>query len=246
MNQVFIGADSRKPIVGQVCRHSILRRSPRTDVRLIDRQDMTDRGLYWRRSEFVGNMEVDTSDRKPFSTEFSFTRFLTPFLAGEDATWALFCDDDFLFLDDISRLFTYADPRYAVMCVKHRHNPTEEIKMNSKVQTIYRRKNWSSLTLWNCKHPATKALTIKDVNERTGQWLHAFEWLEDKDIGEIPEEWNFLAGVSPTTTCVPHALRAIHYTLGGPWFDEWKGRDLSALWEAEAKDFAAHAVEKAA
>jgi hypothetical protein len=230
---VYVGFDSRKPGTAHVCAHSIRRRSKDVGVEFIDAEIMRRRALYWRQSETTEEgVLIDKSDRKPFSTEFSFTRFLTPFLHHREG-WAAFCDDDFLWLEDANKLFELADPKYAVMVVKHAHLPTEAVKMDGRPQTVYPRKNWSSLVLWNCEHPANRQLTSQDINTKPGAWLHGFRWLNDCEIGSLPEEWNFLVGVSPTTGNVMRSIKALHYTLGGPWFESWRDRDMSALWLAE-------------
>src|SRR6185437_187672 len=137
-----------------------LRRSSRpVTIRALRRPDLIDAGVYTRRAIRVGNGWIDGIDGKPFSTEFSFSRFLVPALSLFDG-WALFCDCDFLFTADISRLFALADDRYAVMCVKHRHDPVETRKMDGVPQTRYRRKNWSSLVLWNCGHKSNRPLSV--------------------------------------------------------------------------------------
>src|SRR5262245_54390633 len=61
------------------------------------------------------------------STDFSFSRFLTPYLAGYEG-WALFMDCDMLALDDFAKLWRLRDERYALMCVQHDHVPKEETK----------------------------------------------------------------------------------------------------------------------
>src|SRR3546814_6586317 len=76
------------------------------------------------------------------STDFSFSRFLTPSLAGFQ-DWAIFMDDDMLVLDDIAKLWALRDDRYAVQVVKHDHVPQEDVKFLDKVQTKYEKKNWS-------------------------------------------------------------------------------------------------------
>ena len=63
--------------------------------------------------------------------------------------WALFIDCDIVFLEDVNNLFSLADDRYAVMCVKHEFKPKPGLKMDGQVQTVYPRKNWSSVVLWN-------------------------------------------------------------------------------------------------
>jgi hypothetical protein len=82
------------------------------------------------------------------------------------------------------------------MVVKHDHQPTEHWKMDGQFQTRYHRKNWSSVCLFNCDHPANKALTVDLVNSAPGRDLHAFSWLADDLIGELPPEWNWLVGHS--------------------------------------------------
>jgi hypothetical protein len=102
-------------------------------------------------------------------------------------------------------------------------------------QQAYACKNWSSLILWNLDHPAHDALTTKLVNHAPGRWLHAFGWLSGDQIGELPEEWNWLVGHSPTID--PKVMPgshftpdALHFTDGGPWFPDWKGSEWDGLW----------------
>ncbi|KAG2654631.1 hypothetical protein PVAP13_1NG509000 [Panicum virgatum] len=173
--RVFVGYDSREDIAYRVCRRSLLRRSSiPVDVIPIVQQELREAGLYWR-------------ERGPTeSTEFSFTRFLTPHLAGYRG-WALFVDCDFLFVADVAELARLADPRYAVLCVHHDYTPRESTKMDGAVQTAYPRKNWSSMVLFNCGHPKNRAaLTPEAVSTQTGAYLHRFMWLDDGEVGEIP------------------------------------------------------------
>ena len=58
--------------------------------------------------------------------------------------WAVFCDCDFIFLEDISKLIKNLDNSKAIYCVKHDYTPKEKHKMDGQKQTIYPRKNWSS------------------------------------------------------------------------------------------------------
>jgi lipopolysaccharide biosynthesis glycosyltransferase len=161
------------------------------------------------------------------STEFSFSRFLTPYLANYEG-WALFMDDDVLVLDDIAKLWALRDPKFAVQVVKHDHNPTEETKFLGKVQTKYEKKNWSSVMLFNCEK--CRALTPEYVNSATGLQLHQFKWLESDDlIGELPHRWNHLADYDPYDPDVS----LVHYTIGGPFYDEFRDCEYSKEWLAE-------------
>ena len=115
---VFVGWDSREDIAYRVCRHSILRRaSIPVEVTPILQDALRAEGLYSRPADPLA------------STEFTYSRFLMPALAGYRG-WALFCDCDFLWLADIAELFALADDRYAVYCVHHDYRPRESSKMD--------------------------------------------------------------------------------------------------------------------
>ena len=219
--RVFIGWDSREDIAYQVARHSLLRQaSIPVEVIPIKLNDLVDKGLYTR--------EIDPLA----STEFTYSRFLTPHLAGFDG-WALFCDCDFLYFGDVADLVQYQKPEHAVACVKHDYTPKETTKMDGQAQTVYPRKNWSSFMLFNCAHPSTKQLTVEAVNSQTGAYLHRMQWAADDEIGEIPTEWNWLEGWNEKpATGTPNA---VHYTRGGPWFDNWQDVDYADQWRAEAE-----------
>lgn len=163
------------------------------------------------------------------STDFSFSRFLIPWLCDYEG-WGLFMDCDMLMLDDIAKLWELRDDKYAVMCVKHDHVPTEEVKFLNAKQTKYEKKNWSSVMLFN--NAKCKALTLDYVNEASGLELHQFKWLAGDDlIGGIPQRWNHLVGYNPPTDDVSN----VHYTEGGPYFHEYVDCEHAAPWFAELK-----------
>ncbi|MGZ5042326.1 MAG: glycosyltransferase [Usitatibacter sp.] len=161
------------------------------------------------------------------STEFSFSRFLVPWLAGYEG-WALFMDCDMLMLEDIAELWKLRDERFAVQVVKHAHVPKEDVKFLGHTQTKYEKKNWSSVMLMNCAR--CKALTPQYVNTASGLELHQFKWLGDDGlIGELPARWNHLVGYD-----APRGDAAVvHYTIGGPWFDEYRDCEYSGEWRRE-------------
>ncbi|CAA7406490.1 unnamed protein product [Spirodela intermedia] len=224
--KIFVGYDPREAVAYDVCRRSILKRaSIPVEVIPIKQPELRDAGLFWR-------------ERGPTeSTEFSFTRFLTPYLAGYQG-WAVFVDCDFLYLADVAELAALADDRYAVMCVHHEYAPKETVKMDGVVQTTYPRKNWSSMVLYNCGHPKNVAtLTPETVSTQTGAFLHRFQWLDDAEIGEVPFVWNFLVGHNKMVEGDPATYpRAIHYTTGGPWFEAYKDCDFAELWLQELEE----------
>lgn len=220
--RIFVGFDSREEIAYEVCRHSILRHASRqVEVAPIRLAEMRAAGLYWRQGDPLA------------STEFTYTRFLVPHLAGHEGL-ALFCDCDFLFLADVAELFDLAarDAPHALWCVHHDYRPAEKVKMDNRVQTVYPRKNWSSLMLFDCAHPSHRALTLEAVSSRPGSFLHQMRWLEDEEIGAVPAVWNWLEGWNSVQEpgVVP---KVVHYTRGGPWFDNWRHVDFADLWLAE-------------
>ena len=218
MSKIFVGYDTREDIAYQVCEYQIKKLSPKFEVFPLVLKDLREQGLYWRDEDKLG------------STEFTFSRFLIPELMGYKG-WALFCDCDILFIDDLSKLFAQVDDKYAVMCVQHDYTPKPGLKMDGKEQTIYPRKNWSSLVLWNCSHPSNKIVTKEYVNdpETTGKILHRFSWLKDEEIGAISHVWNWLVGWYEEPE--DGAPAGIHYTEGGPWFRDYRNCEYSDQWK---------------
>jgi hypothetical protein len=216
--KIYVGYDSREDIAWQVCRHSLHRHAgPDLPVHPLKLHALRDLGLYAR-----------PADAKA-STEFSISRFLTPYLAAFDG-WSVFTDCDFLFTSDIRTLAASLDPTKAVHVVKHDYTPALAVKMDGKQQHVYPRKNWSSFIAFNGAHPAVKALTPEVVNSAEPAFLHRFTWVPDEAIGELPLTWNFLVGEYGKPATTPSA---IHYTNGGPWFDNHVNVEYGDLWLAE-------------
>lgn len=214
MIRIFIGYDPRETVAWHVLTHSILARSS-VPVSFTPLALENLKGLMWRERSALQ------------STEFSFSRFLTPHLSGHEG-WSLFMDCDMLVLDDIAKLWALRDERYAVMCVKHDHRPSETVKFLDQPQTPYQKKNWSSVMLFN--NARCMALTPEYVNTASGLELHQFKWLpSDELIGDIPATWNHLVGYN---TPRPDAAN-VHYTSGGPYFTEFADCEYSREWVAE-------------
>jgi hypothetical protein len=171
---------------------------------------------------------VLTRERHPLqSTDFSFSRFLTPYLCGYSG-WSIFMDCDMLMREDIARLWALRDERYAVMVIKHEHEPRETVKFLGEPQTKYQKKNWSSVMLFN--NARCRALTPEYVNSASGLELHQFKWLGDDGlIGGLPSCWNHLVGYDAART----DAALVHFTLGGPYFAEYAGCEYAAEWRAE-------------
>ena len=233
MNTVYIGYDPKEDTACEVLKFTIERISGK-NIRVIPlRKDILEHiGIYTRKSQLIHGQPYDVIDGKPFSTEFSFSRFLVPALNMYEGK-ALFMDSDMYLRADVNELFDLCDmDYYPVYCVHHKYEPENKIKMDGKEQHTYPRKNWSSLMMFNCGHIENKKLTPNVVNTQTGRWLHGFGWLPDKeaDIGKIPEEWNWLDGHSP----VELEAKNVHFTTGGPWFNAWNPRgDIEGKYAVE-------------
>jgi len=218
--RIYVGWDSREDIAYQVCKRSLEQHSSiPLQVLPIKQDDLRTRGLYWRGPDALS------------STEFSFTRFLTPYLAGYTG-WAVFVDCDFLFRKDIAGLLDYRDPTKALYCVKHDYVPKETVKMDGQKQTQYPRKNWSSFMFINCGHEQVQALTPDVVNSESGLYLHRFNWLTDDAIGSLPVTWNYLEGWHTDADCEDPT--AVNFTRGGPWFEEWRDVEYGREWSMTA------------
>ena len=212
----FIGYDSKEDIAYRVCKYSINKHAASfANVQSLKLYELVAKGMYTRNVDPLA------------STEFTYSRFLVPAIMNYEG-WAVFCDCDFLFFEDISKLLNELDPEKAVFCVKHDYTPKEKHKMDGQKQTIYPRKNWSSFIVYNCGHPSNKKLSIDLVNKETGSYLHQFKWLNDNEIGSLDERWNWLEGwTSQHNTQKPYA---VHFTRGGPWFDEWQDVEFASEW----------------
>jgi lipopolysaccharide biosynthesis glycosyltransferase len=224
--RVYLGYDSHEDITYQVAKFSLEKNaSVPVHVQPLKREELRAQGVYRR--------EQDPKQ----STEFTYCRFFVPYLNNYKG-WALFADDDFLFLGDISELLEQADDRYAVMCVQHDYAPTVQVKLAGMSQEAYPRKNWSSMVLYNCGHPANAALTLDVANEKPGSFLHRFSWITDDSlIGAIDYEWNFLAEWYKPYTEDGRKPKAVHYTEGGPWFPDYRNTDYAAEWMEHMREY---------
>jgi hypothetical protein len=214
MLDVFIGWDSRFPEPADVLAESIRERAS-IPVRI----------RFLKQAELEREHGFRRAHDPLASTEFTYTRFLVPFLMGYRGK-ALFLDNDMLCLADIAELDRLDMGPYAIRVVKHDHRPSESVKMYGARQTSYPRKNWSSLMLMDC---ARLTLWSREVVQRaTGAYLHRFQDIPDEQIGSIPPEWNHLDRRDEST-------KLVHWTSGGPWFEEYRNCPSAELW-IEARD----------
>jgi len=228
---IYIGWDPREQVAFEVARHSLLRRMMTPiPVHKLSLADVQARGLYTRPTERHEHLIDVLSKRADYdgsiSTEHAIARFCVPELAGEGL--ALFMDGDVLVRDDITKLFDALDPSRAVHCVQHAHWPKHHAKMDGQVQTRYERKNWSSVMVFNCDHPANRYLG-DILNKLPGRDLHAFCWLADSEIGELDPMWNFLVGWSNPR--IDPAI--VHFTEGLPDMPGYENCAFADDWRIE-------------
>ena len=223
MIRIFIGDHPREAIAYHVCVNSITRACSEpfavTPLALRNLSDYTER-------------HTDGSN------QFIYSRFLVPHLRGYDG-WAIFMDGDMLLRDDIAKLWAMRDESKAALVVKHDYKTKLREKYLGAKNEDYPRKNWSSVILWNCAHPANRVLSPQFIEGATGAQLHRFTWLADEQIGDLPIEWNWLPdefGANPKA-------KLLHWTLGTPCFNEFAGAPMAEEWHRE-RILAEHSVER--
>jgi hypothetical protein len=210
----FIGWDKDEGIASYVLEHSIQTRSSiPLSITHLNRETL--RGIFTRKRS-----ETE-------STDFSISRFLVPYLCNYEG-WAVFSDCDAVVTDDVAKLWAWRDDRYAVRVVKHNYIPKEEVKFLGRQQLKYEKKNWSSVILFN--NSQCKALTLDYVNHASGLDLHQFKWL-DGGIGDLPSYWNHLVGHDKDKE-----PSLIHYTSGGPYFQNYQDCEYHEEWFEALKD----------
>lgn len=161
------------------------------------------------------------------SNKFIYSRFLTPYLCDFKG-WAIFADGDMVCQTDIKQLWDLRDESKAVQVVQHDYQTKAHQKYLGNKNENYPRKNWSSVILWNCGHPAHRVLTPEFIQQQNGAYLHRFSWLSDEQIGALPREWNWLAIEYEAN---PQA-RLVHFTLGTPCFKDYAYTSMSEIWKS--------------
>ena len=212
MIRIFVGYDEREAIAFHAFNQSLIENS--SDILSIS--PLILRAL-------PGYQELHTDG----SNSFIYSRFLTPYL-NDFKGWAIFADGDMVCKADIAELWALRDSSKALLCVKHNYKTKASKKYLGNKNQDYPRKNWSSLVLWNCEHPDNRILTPEFVQNQSGSFLHRFNWLSDNVIGDLPVEWNWLAGEYPDN----YEAKIIHYTLGTPCFSDYRESEMSDEWHA--------------
>lgn len=181
--QIFIGVDSRQPVAFTALATSIMWRSSKPvsiAPLILEQLPIKRRGL----------------------TEFTFSRYLVPYLMGFKET-ALFLDADMIVQGDVAELFSLANPEYGVQVVKGQ-----------------RRFEWPSLMLFNCEK--CTQLTPEYIDNEQN-WPNSLDWAP---VGDLPAEWNHCIGYDE-----PKEAKLLHYTAGIPIFEETKKLGYVEEWK---------------
>lgn len=189
--RVFIGYDPRQPLAYSVAAFSAAANSsvPVSVTPLIQRQlPVKRKGL----------------------TEFTFTRYLVPWLCDYEG-YALFIDADMLVLGDLAELPW--DMGETVACVKH-----EQSKINGQSLGFER----ASVMLFNCGR--CEALDPEYIEVLQPQ---AFGWA-NSDVRALDPAWNHLVGYDPPR----NDAKIVHFTQGIPCFPETQHDEYADEWRA--------------
>jgi len=170
----------------------------------------------------------DFEGQQDGSNAFTFSRYLVPSLQDYEG-WAIFCDGDMHVTDDIYELWKLRDEYKAVQVVKHDYKCTARKYIGTPLANDnidYKRKNWSSVMLFNCSHPSNKLLTREYVATAGASVIHRFGWLNDDEIGALPTEWNWLE----TEYLDNPDAKLVHQTLGSPGFTFYSKSPSARQW----------------
>lgn len=220
MLNIVIGYDKNESVAYHVLSHSLMRRASRP---------ICITPLYLPQLQAAG---IYTRVRDPNqTTDFTYSRFLTPWIAGAGGI-SVFMDSDMLCLSDISELedLVRTQSHADVSVVQHNYTPNPNPKFLGQPQSTYPCKNWSSLMVFNGYRMAVKRLTPDYINTVTAMDLHQFRWCRSMDdVGALPVAWNHLVGEYAPNP----AAKLVHFTRGGPWFPEFADCEYADAWREE-------------
>lgn len=187
--KVFVGYDSRQPVAYHVLANSIMN-SASVPVSVTPLK--------------INQLPIN----RVGLTEFTFSRYLVPWLCGFKGK-AVFLDSDMLVLDDIKGLFD-ASGDSAVSFVPF----AGQFKFER-----------ASVMVFN--NEKCEVLTPEFIDDEANG-LSDFAWAES--VGVLPMEWNFLVGYSTPQPTYPSLL---HFTQGIPLYKECRDCYGADAWFSE-------------
>jgi hypothetical protein len=176
---------------------------------------------------------LDSRGMPEGSNSFTTSRFLVPYLCGFKG-WAIFADAcDMLMLGDIAQLLEHCNPRKAAMVVPNNYrtrNPRKYIGTPMECENRdYSMKNWASLMLINCQHPAWAGMTPHQVAKQEPLDLLQFRFCDEGDLGFLPDEWNRLVDEGQLI----NGAEVLHWTAGIPAFEHYRRAPGARLWHGQ-------------
>jgi hypothetical protein len=186
--QVFIGHDPRQPLSYNVMRYSIERHASRP-------------------IPITGLMLNQLPITRQGATEFTYSRFLAPYLSDYEG-FSMFADEDMVVTGDIHELFDYVE---------------NDKKHDVWVMRNQERYEWASMMVFN--NSRLRHLTPDHVQD-TDHALFDFKWAES--VGSVPDEWNHCVAVHE-----PKEAKLYHWTQGIPFWQECRGCPEDKNWFQE-------------
>lgn len=186
--RVFIGHDYRQPLSYNVMRYSVERHGA---------SNVVVKGL------FLDKLPI----KRVGATDFTYSRFLVPWLCGFEG-FAIFCDEDQVVVDDVSKLLELCKSQGSAVCV-NQSQPRFE---------------WPSVMVFDCSKCTN--LTPAYIESPTNR-LFDFAWAES--VGSFPSEWNHAVGISEPR----QDAKLYHYTQGIPYWPECQGLQEDKFWFQE-------------
>lgn len=167
---------------------------------------------------------------------FTLARFLVPYRMMFQGR-AIFCDAvDQVMIGDVAELDALFDPDLAVQVVKHPDYQTRHARKyvgtDMECPNLdYPRKNWASVMLINCEHPAWlwATPTVLAGVKRPREILD-LSWLRDDAIGSLPDCWNRLVDEGQPV----EGAKILHWTAGAPFLSAaYADAPGAEIWRAE-------------
>lgn len=200
---VYIGHDHRQPLAYNVMRYSVESRASKP---------ISVNGL------FLNQLPITREG----ATEFTFSRFLVPYLMSyEPGSMGIFADEDMVVSGDIWELFAF--------CSKLQGDWDVAV-----VKEDLQRYEWPSLMVFNNANCTT--LTPDFVDSELNK-LFDFAWTSEERIAELPPEWNHCVGYQK-----PKKAKLYHWTQGIPFWPECRGLEEDEHWY-DAFDEMKHSVD---
>ena len=186
--RVFIGYDPRQPIAYNVAQYSVARNASKpvsVTPLILPQLPITRRGL----------------------TEFTFSRFLVPYLCDFRGR-AMFMDPDMIVAGDVCELIDSIDPT------------------DGSVFVVKDQPDFERPSMMVFSNPKCRYLTPEYVQNEENV-LFDFDWA--LNVGELPPEWNHCVGYQE-----PKKAKLYHYTCGLPIWPEVNDLfDENRVWDDE-------------